>query len=252
MTPTELAARRYVDAWLEPDRERRAALLEACFTADGRIFLAGQVLRGRAVLAAAIDAFFVDPRRLTAALSSAIDAGGQTFRFRARVRRPDGALHAELFDAGEVGSDGRITALYTFTEPLAAADPSAPPASPVERAAQAYVDLWAERDPAARRATLAACFASDGRMVARDRTYRGLDELTAVVDAALADPRGLIAQRSTAIELNGSAFRFGSRGTFSDGSPGFEGIDVGEVDASGRIEVLYVFGGPLGPAADAG
>lgn len=37
MSAAELAARRYIDAWFEPDRDRRAALLEMCFAVDGRI-----------------------------------------------------------------------------------------------------------------------------------------------------------------------------------------------------------------------
>ena len=44
MTPAERAARTYFDAWVEPDRDRRAALLEACFAIDGRIALRGQVM----------------------------------------------------------------------------------------------------------------------------------------------------------------------------------------------------------------
>ena len=118
MTPTELAARRYFSAWIEPDRAARAALLEACFAADGRISLPGQVLRGRAELAAAIDAFLADPRGLTARLTSVIDIVGAAFRFRARVEYPDGQPFRELLDVGEVDAEGRICALYTFIEPL--------------------------------------------------------------------------------------------------------------------------------------
>lgn len=249
MQPSEQAVRRYIDAWFEPDRERRAQLLEACFAADGRIAIADRVIRGRDELAATIDAFQVDPRRLTARLTSPIDADGTTFRFRALFTLPDGQRHSELIDIGEVDGEGRIATLYTFEEPLAEGD-SAPRAvvdmaSPTAQAAQRYVDAFRERDPVARQARLAACFAPAARLVARRRSFRGLAEITAMVEAALADPRGLSAGRTTAIETTGAAFRFGTIGTFADGSPPFVGEDAGEIDGDGRIAVIYLFAGRL-------
>jgi hypothetical protein len=66
-----------------------------------------------------------------------------------------------------------------------------------------------------------------------------------MVDDALADPRGLTAQRTTAIAAAGAAFRFGSLGTFADGHPPFVGEDIGEVDGDGRIAVIFAFAGRL-------
>jgi hypothetical protein len=43
----------------------------------------------------------------------------------------------------------------------------------------------------------------------------------------------------------GAGFRFGSLGTFADGSPPFVGEDAGEVDDDGRIAVIYAFAGRL-------
>lgn len=245
MDTTELAARRYIDAWLDSDRERRTQLIEACFAADGRIVFGGQVIRGRAELAAAIDAFRIDPRTLSARLTSPVEAAGPMFRFRARFEHPDGRRHSELIDIGEVDGDGRIAALYTFVEPLAEGAAPADEASPAAVAAQRYVDLWTERAPAARRAQLDACFAPAGRLVTRTRTFRGTGEIAAMVDAALADPRGLSAGRTTAIEAAGTAFRFATIGAFADGSQAFIGEDAGEIDSDGRIAVLYAFAGRL-------
>ena len=250
METTELAVRRYIDAWFERDRARRDPLIEACFAADGRITIGDRVMRGRAELAAAIEAFQLDPRGLSATLTSPIEAGGAMFRFRALFTHPDGQRHSELIDIGEVDGDGRIATLYTFVEPIAEGA-AAPDASPAAQAAQRYIDLWIERDPAARRAQLAACFAASGRLVARRQTFRGHDEIAAMIDAALGDPRGLSARRTTAIETAGSAFRFASIGEFADGSPGFVGEDAGEIDGDGRIVVLYVFAGRLRRAAGA-
>src|ERR1043166_9359886 len=163
MSGAALAARRYIDAWFEPDRDRRTALLESCFAVDGRVSVLGKLMRGRAELAAAIDAFHDDPRKLVAVMTSAIEAGEISFRFRARFSFPYGRLHSELVDVGEIGGDGRITALYTFADPLGDPEPGRLPADAplAAQVAQRYVDVLAERDPIARRAALDACFASD-------------------------------------------------------------------------------------------
>ena len=113
-SPTEIAAQSYVAAWQEPDALTRARLLEGCFAVEGRIVSPGAVIRGRAALAAAIDAFFADPRGLSARLVSAIDAQGPIFRFRSVVEDRDGRTVFDALDAGEVDVEGRITVLLTF------------------------------------------------------------------------------------------------------------------------------------------
>jgi hypothetical protein len=238
MSGAELAARRYIDAWLEPDRDQRAALLEMCFAVDGRISVLGKPLRSRAELAAAIAAFRVDPRKLVAAMTSAIEAGATSFRFRARFTFPDGRLHSELVDVGEIDDDGRIAALHTFADPLGAPEPGGLPAD-------APLVALAERDPAARRAALDACFAADARFVTLRRTLHGPGEIAAMIDRALGDRRGFSARRTTAIEAAGTSFRFGAIGEFADGSPAAPVEDAGEIDGDGRIAVLYTFPGPL-------
>jgi hypothetical protein len=247
MSGAEIAARRYIDAWFEPDHDRRAALLEMCFAVDGRLSVLGKALRSRAELAAAIDAFQVDPRKLVAAMTSAIEAGATSFRFRARFSFSDGRLHSELVDVGEIGGDGRIAALYTFADPLGDPDPGGLRADAplVAQVAQRYVDVLAERDPAARRAALDACFATDARFVTLRRTLRGPAEIAAMIDRALGDPRGFSTRLTTAIEAAGASFRFGAIAEFADGSPGAPVEDAGEIDGDGRIAVLYTFPGPL-------
>lgn len=116
--PTEVAARTYAAAWAELDPVARARMLEACFAADGRIAARGDGIRGRAALAAAIDAFHADPRRLTTRITSAIDVQGRLFRFRAVLEHADGTPFAEVHDAGEVDAEGRIAILLTFVGPL--------------------------------------------------------------------------------------------------------------------------------------
>jgi hypothetical protein len=116
--PTETAARTYAAVWAEPDPTTRALMLEACFAVDGRIAARGEGIRGRAALAAAIDAFLADPRGLTTRLTSPIDVQGRLFRFRAVLENRDGSPALEVHDAGEVDGDGRIALLLTFVGPL--------------------------------------------------------------------------------------------------------------------------------------
>ena len=248
MASCEQAVRRYIDAWFEPDRARRGELLEACFASDGRIAIADRAIRGRGELAAAIDAFHADPRRLTARLTSPIDADGTTFRFRALFTWPDGRHHSELADFGEIDGDGRIATLFTFEEPLVDGDAAPDAGSAAAQAAQRYVEVFGGRDPAARRARIEACFAPEARLVARRRSYCGVAEIAAMVEAALGDPRGFTAGRTTAIATAGSAFRFGTIGSFGDGSPPFIGEDAGEIDGDRRITVIYLFAGRLARA----
>jgi len=120
---------------------------------------------------------------------------------------------------------------------------------PAELAAQRYIAIWAERDRAARARLLEACFATEGRFVTRNRTYHGRSEVAAMIDAVLADPRGLSARRTSVIDAGGEIFRFAAIVEFADGSPPVESLDVGEVDRSGRIMVMYTFGGPLASGA---
>ena len=113
-SPTEIAARNYVAAWQESDAAARAPLIDACFAVDGRIVSRGNVIRGRAGLAAAMSDFFSDPRGLSARLVSAIDAQGPIFRFRSVVEDREGRIVFDGFDAAEVDADGRIAVLLTF------------------------------------------------------------------------------------------------------------------------------------------
>jgi hypothetical protein len=122
-SPAEVAARTYVAAWQEPDRDTRARLIEACWAEDGRLVTGGREFRGRAALLAMMDTLFADPRGSRVKLVSAIDARGTIFRFRAVVLEPDGSVSPESFDAGQVGPDGRIDLILTFTGPLASAPP---------------------------------------------------------------------------------------------------------------------------------
>jgi hypothetical protein len=121
--PVEVAVDTYIKAWSERDPAVRAAMIEACFAADGRIVMRGREIRGRAALAEAMASFIVDPQALRIRVTSAIDARGTTFRFRVVTERRD-RTSAESFDAGEIDATGRISLLLTFAGPLGEAPAS--------------------------------------------------------------------------------------------------------------------------------
>jgi hypothetical protein len=119
-SPVEVAVDNYIRAWSERDPQARSSLLEACFAAEGRIVQRSGETRGRAALAEMVEKFVADPQWLRVRITSAIDAVGTTFRFRAAIDRQDGST-LELFDAGEIDETGRITLILTFVDPLAEA-----------------------------------------------------------------------------------------------------------------------------------
>lgn len=117
-SPVEIAVRTYVRASNERDPALRAELIEACFAEHGRMVTRSREICGRAALIEAMAGFLADPRLLRVRVTSAIDARGTTFRYRAVAELDDGTS-AEAFDAGEIDEDGRIRLILTFAGPLA-------------------------------------------------------------------------------------------------------------------------------------
>lgn len=114
MTLVERAAATYIAVAQEPDSARRHQMLEACFAEDGKLVTRTREVVGRAAIAVMFDAFFAGDQ--TAQLAGAIDAVGQTFRFRANTLDITGAVVASVFDAGMIGADGKITLILTFPD----------------------------------------------------------------------------------------------------------------------------------------
>jgi hypothetical protein len=115
--------------------------------------------------------------------------------------------------------------------------------SPTEVAARTYIAAWQEPDAAARARLIEACFAADARIVAPGSVIRGRDGLAKAIGELLADPRGLSARLTSAIDVQGPMFRFRSVVADREGRVVFDGFDAAEVDADGRITVLLAFGG---------
>ncbi|HVJ18210.1 MAG TPA: nuclear transport factor 2 family protein [Polyangiaceae bacterium] len=116
-SPVEIAVDAYIRAVSEPDAALREAMLDACFAEDVRMVTRSREIRGRAALVADLNRFLADPRLLRIRVTSAIDARGTTFRYRAVADFRDGTS-AESFDAGEIDANGRISLILTFAGPL--------------------------------------------------------------------------------------------------------------------------------------
>ncbi len=115
----------------------------------------------------------------------------------------------------------------------------------VERAVDTWIRAWSEPDPAIRTELVEACFAADGRFVTRSGEIRGRAALLAEMTRLLSDPRLLRVRVISAIDAQGTTFRFRAVADFRDGtSP--ESFDAGQIDAEGRISLLLTFAGPLG------
>lgn len=123
--------------------------------------------------------------------------------------------------------------------------------TPVETAVQTYIRAAGERDPAARAKLIEACFAEDGRFVARSGVIRGRAGIDAMIGRFLADPQVLGFRMASVIDAAGTTFRYRSIVERRDGTT-LEFFDAGEIDADGRIATLLVFTGPLADATDTG
>jgi hypothetical protein len=116
--------------------------------------------------------------------------------------------------------------------------------SPVQIAVETYVRMAGERDPAVRAQLLDACFAQNGRMVTRSRELRGRKALAEMFARAHADPEFVGVRVISAIDAQGTTFRYRAVVDRRDGTAA-ESFDAGEIDADGRICLLLTFAGPL-------
>jgi hypothetical protein len=115
--PIQATVDTYVKACMERNPARRAALLERCFSENGRMVTASQEIVGRAGLLKMLDRFWADPDLLGVRVTTVVDAKGTIFRYRAIADFANGRT-AEAFDAGEIDASGRISLILTFAGPL--------------------------------------------------------------------------------------------------------------------------------------
>jgi hypothetical protein len=115
---TEDAVLIYVAAWNENDDSRRAQLLETCWSKNGTIAFPGTQVVGREELSAVMGAFRRKHPDDRGVLTSGIDTHHQCFRFEATVVRPDGTTYGNATEVGEIDSEGLITRMLSFADPI--------------------------------------------------------------------------------------------------------------------------------------
>jgi len=117
----------------------------------------------------------------------------------------------------------------------------------IEKTVETFIRAWSERDPAIRAKMLEACFAENGRMVTRSQEIRGRAALADEMTRVTSDPRLIRLRLTSVIDAKGTTFRYRGFADFSDGRS-LENLDVGAIDADGRISLVMAFAGPLGEA----
>ena len=112
----------YVDAWNEPDEDRRLRLLERSWADDGTYTDPSVHIESRDGLLHHARKFAERWPGAEIALTSDIDQHHAMIRFSWRVVGPEGQTLREGTDFGEVGEDGRLQRIVGFFGPLPVLD----------------------------------------------------------------------------------------------------------------------------------
>jgi hypothetical protein len=110
----------HLEAYGEPDADRRTTLLEAAWAPEGRLVDPPAVGEGRdgiSALAEAVQQQFPGHRFRR---SSAVDAHNDVLRYAWELVAPDGSVALAGVDVGQVGEDGRLRQVAGFFGELAA------------------------------------------------------------------------------------------------------------------------------------
>jgi hypothetical protein len=97
----------------------------------------------------------------------------------------------------------------------------------VEKAVDTFIRAWSEPDAQTRAAMVDACFAIDGRLVARQSVIHG---------------RAALAEAMTRVNADAGILKIR---LVRDGTTTAESLDTGEIDDEGRIRLILTFAGPL-------
>ncbi|HTQ12885.1 MAG TPA: nuclear transport factor 2 family protein [Rhizomicrobium sp.] len=117
------------------------------------------------------------------------------------------------------------------------------------QAVESYIAAWNENDPARIGALLEDCMAADCELASGQHAVSGRDALVAFVTAFRKARPGDRAVLTSAVETVGARFRFTGCGVDAEGRLYGEVMDVGELDAAGRIKWLTTFETPSPPPA---
>lgn len=106
-----------------------------------------------------------------------------------------------------------------------------------------YFDMWNTEDEDGRRAAVADAWTVDARYVDPLLEADGHDGLVAMVAGVQAHYPGHRFRRTTDIDAHHDAVRFGWELFAPDGTVVVAGIDVGELDAAGKLRRITGFFG---------
>lgn len=115
----------------------------------------------------------------------------------------------------------------------------------IEKAVADYVAAWNENDAEKRMRLLEGCWAVNGTVKSNTTLIEGRSALSAAIGAfrdSFPGDRGVL---TSAVDHHHDCFRFTAKVVRPDGTAYSEALDVGEVDADGRIEKILTFFGPL-------
>ena len=108
-----------------------------------------------------------------------------------------------------------------------------------------YLAVWNETDPARRTELIAKAWAEDGHYVDPMLEAAGHQAISDIVDAVHAQFPGQRFRRTSGVDAHHGLVRFGWELAAPDGTVTVAGIDVGVVDADGRLSRIAGFFGEL-------
>jgi hypothetical protein len=125
----------------------------------------------------------------------------------------------------------------------APAAPTAP--SALTATVDAYLAAWTEPDAARRAALIERVWAADGRLIDPPLAAEGHAGIAGMAAALQAQFPGHRFRRSSGVDAHHDQLRFAWELVDPDGAVALAGLDVGEVDPSGRLRRVVGFFGPL-------
>jgi hypothetical protein len=108
-----------------------------------------------------------------------------------------------------------------------------------------YLSAWNEPDPVRRVELIEQVWAADGRLIDPPVAAEGHQAISDTASALQAQFPGFRFQRSSGIDAHHGQLRFAWELVSPDGAVALSGIDVGEVNADGRLQRITGFFGEL-------
>lgn len=112
----------HLEAYGEPDRARRAGLLERVWSEDARLVDPPAVGAGRQGISALADGLQQQFAGHRFRRTSAVDTHNDVFRYSWELVSPDGTAVLSGLDVGRLGADGRLREIIGFFGDLGRTD----------------------------------------------------------------------------------------------------------------------------------